>query len=170
MTELKQNEAEVVRKLDEARTRTASRIDELQSELVRCSAELEEEKRRPSSVATERSPGSFFRRLFGRNLPSSVGVSEDRVKELESRLRTLPGEILEQQKCLKSINRHSSESPWAEEWRMLESLQVRLKELENERLEKMQLVREREVIIVSIASTISSISLGEDKTEGESVS
>jgi uncharacterized protein with von Willebrand factor type A (vWA) domain len=170
MSELKQNEMEVVRRFDEARERTASRIDELQNELVRCTAELEEEKRRLSSEAAEQHSRSFLRRLFGGNSTSPASISEDKTKELESRLRTLPSEILEQKKSRKSIDQRSSESPWAEEWRKLESLQVRLKELENERSKKIQLVREREEITASIASIISRISLGEDKTEGDAVS
>lgn len=170
LSELKQSEEEVMRKLEEARTGTASRIHELKNELAKCSAELEEEKGRLSSLTAEQHSKSFFKRLFGRNSTALVKASEGKVTELESRLRTLPGEIQEQQKSLRSVDDRSSESQWAEEWRVLESLQVKLKELGNERLEKIQLVREREEITTSIVNTISGITLDEDNTEGESIS
>lgn len=170
ISELRQNEAGVVRKIDEARERTAFRIDELQNELARCSAELKEEKRRLSGATIEQHSGSLFKRLFGGNSNSSADASEDKANELESRVRTLSSGILEQRKSLRSIEQHSSKSQWAEEWKKLESLQVRLKELENERLERIQLVREREEIAASIASMISKISPGENKMAGEAFS
>jgi hypothetical protein len=170
MAELRQNEEEVVRRFDEARAQAAAKVDELRDEQARFSAELVEEKERLSAAAAEQRSGSFFRRLFGRRSTPPADASEGKVEELESRLRALPDEILEQQRTVKSIDQRSSESPWAEDWKKLESLQVRLKELENERLEKVQLVREREATTASIASAISRISPGEDRTEGEALS
>ena len=157
ISELRQSEEEILRKLDEARTQNSSRIDELRAEMARRSAELEEEKRRVSSIATEQRSDSIFKRLFGGNSKPPVDASENRVEEMESRLRVLANEILEEQKSLKSIEEHSSLSPLAEEWGRLESLQARRRELENERLEKVQLVREREELTASIAETISRI-------------
>jgi hypothetical protein len=170
ISELMQNEEEIVRKLHEARTRSSSRIDELRTELAMRSAELEEKKRQLSSLASERRSDSIFKRLFGGNSTLSVDATENGVEETESRLRALASGILEEQKSLRSIDKHSSESPWVEEWRRLESLQARRKKLENERLEKLQLVREREELTASIADMISRVSPAEKKGEGEAAS
>ncbi len=158
ISEIRQNEEEILRKLDEARTGISSRIDELRTELAMSSAELEREKKRLSSLSTEQRSDSIFKRLFGGKSNPLVDASEKEVEEIESRLRVLANQILEEQKSLKSLQQHSSTSPLVEEWRSLESLQARRKELEDERLEKLQLVREREELTASIADTISRIS------------
>ena len=156
--ELKQNEEEILRKFDDARTKSSTKIEELRTELAFVSAELEREKKRLASHATEQRSDSVFKRLFGGNKKPSVDTSESEVEEIESRLHVLDNEILEEQKSLKSIEDHSSVSPSGAEWGKLESLEARRRELENERLEKVQLVREREGLTASIADTISRIS------------
>jgi len=160
ISELKQREAEIVRKLHEERTRTASKIDELQGELARRSAELEE-KAPPVEAGERERSRSFFSRLLGRTQTSSSKDSQGKIREPDPRLQSLPGEIGEQRKLLKSIDQHSPTSPLAEEWKTLESLQARTKELESERLQKVQLVKEREEVTASMAEMISRIPLGE---------
>lgn len=165
ISELGEAEAEVSRKIDEARTLTSSRIEGLQSELATCSADLEEEKRRLSGVAAVQRSRPFFGRLFSGNSKSTANASEEKVKELESKLSTLTDEILERQKSLKSIDQRSPESPCAEEWEKLELLQAGLERLKDEKLDREQLVREREEITASIANAISKIPPSEDGTE-----
>ncbi|HUI24294.1 MAG TPA: hypothetical protein VLY82_07895, partial [Nitrososphaerales archaeon] len=82
---------------------------------------------------------------------------EIRIEELESKLASLPNELLEQQKQLKMIDLRSPESRFAEEWNRLDSMQTRLKELEQERLDRVQLVKERAEATGLIASAISRI-------------
>jgi len=161
ISELKQKEVEVVRRLHEERTRTASKIDELQNELAKRSAELEEEEALPVDTVTPERPKSFFSRLLGRTHTSSAKASQDKFGESDPRLQSLPGEISEQRRLLKSIDQRSPTSPLAEEWKTLESLQARIKELESERLEKIQLVKEREEVTASMAEMISRIPPGE---------
>jgi hypothetical protein len=166
MSDLKQKEAEVVRKLGEERARTESRIDELQDELARCSSELEKEKARSVKGAAPERSRSFFGRLFGRTPASASKDPQNRFKESETRLQFLSGEIAEQRKILKSIEQRSPTSPLAEDWKTLESLQTKVRELEDERLERIQLVKEREEITTSIADIISGISLDKDGKGG----
>jgi DNA repair exonuclease SbcCD ATPase subunit len=170
ISELVQNEDEIVLKLQEARTRSSSKIDELRTELATRSAELEAKKRQLASMASERRTDSIFKRLFGRNPTPPVSATEDEVEEIESKLRSLAKEILEEKKSLKSIDDRSSESPWVEEWRKLESRQSERKVLENERLEKSQLVREREELTTSIADLISKTHQAGGKGEGAAAS
>ena len=151
------SEEEIRKKLQDTRRKSSSRIEELRTEQAARTAELEEEKERLSISVPEQRP-SVFRRLFGDNTTHSVDTAESRVEDLESKLRVLSSAMLEEQKSLKSFDQHSSESPWAEEWRRLETLEARRKELEDERLEKLQLVKEREELTASIASLISGIS------------
>ena len=167
ISELRQREAEIVRRLHEERTRTASKIDELQDELAKRSAQLEEENAPPVDAAKSERSRSFLSRLLGRTQTSSSKGSRDKVREPDPRLESLPGEISEQRKLLKSIDQRSPASPLAEEWKSLESLQARMKELESERLEKVQLVKERAEVTASIAEMISKIPLNESgKGEG----
>jgi hypothetical protein len=157
ISELRQNMADVEARIDSGRAQIVSRLVELRSEQDRSSAELVQEQRRISTLTTDQNSNSFFKRLFVGD-STSAKDSGTKVKELESRLDVLSNETLQQQKLLKSIDRHSPESPLVEEWKALESLQTRLGALENERLERVQLVKEREEITTSIANTISRMS------------
>jgi len=151
--------AEISRRIDGAKTQYSSRIVELQDELARRTVELEEmRKRLPPGEAAGMQSESFFRRLFGRGSGPSLDDTSEGIKELEDEIRLLTDETLEQQKALKSIDRHPSESPCAEEWRKLQSLQAKLEGLGTERLEKLQLAKEREELTGSIADAIAKIS------------
>ena len=163
LSDLMHEEEGIVRRISEARARCSSRIEELRTEMAMRSTELEVKKRQLSAMTADRRSDSIFKRLFGGNSTLSVDATEDEVAEIESRLRILASGILEEQKSLRSIDDRSSESPWVEEWRRLATLQARLKELENERLEKLQLVREREELTASIAEIISRITPAQKK-------
>jgi hypothetical protein len=155
ISDLKQNVADVEGRFAEGRAQLVSRIAELEREQDSCSAELVQEQERIPSLATDQSSGSFLKRLFIGNSKTPAKDSGTKVKELESRLGVLSNETLGQKKLLKLVDRHSPDSPFAEEWKALESLQARLEALESERLDRVQLVKEREEITSSIANTIS---------------
>ena len=155
ISETEQNVAEVEGRIEAGRARLASTLAELKSEQDRCSAELIREQERISSPAADQPSDSFLKRLFGGNSRTPAKDSVTHVKELESKLEALTKDILGQQKLLKSVDLHSSESPFAEEWKALESLKARLEALESEKLERVQLVKEREEITASIADAIS---------------
>lgn len=157
ISELRQNVADVEGRIKAGRARLVSRLVELKSEQDRCSTELVREQERISTLAADKSSDSFLKRLFGGNSRTSAKDSGTQVKELESRLGGLSNEMLGQQKLLKSVDQHSPESPFAEEWKALESLQARLDALEGERLERVQLVKERKEMTASIANTISGL-------------
>ena len=165
--ELKQSEEELVRRFAEERARTASKIGELEGELARKSTELEKEKKRLSSAIVVQNHRSSLSRLFrGRSAPAVV-VSEDRVEELESKIRELHDEAVEQQRRLRSIDLHAG-PPWAGEWARLESMRAKMKELNDERLAKVQHVMDREETTTSIANAISEISAND--TEDDALS
>jgi chromosome segregation ATPase len=157
ISEIKQSIADVEGRIEAEKARISSRITELRDEQTRCSANLAQERRRISDLAAEPRSDSFFKRLFAGNSKTSTKDTETKVQELESRLRALPDEILEQQKRLKSVGMGSPGSSFAEEWRVLDSLQSKLQALESERLERVQLVKEREQATASIAEAISRI-------------
>ena len=149
---------EVMLKIDETRAQFSSRIVGLQDELARRSVELEEKKEQltPSEGTGQRSE-SLFRRLFGRSAGPSLEDAAQDIKELEAEIRLLTDEMVKEQKTLKSIDRHPSESPCAEEWKKLQSLQTKLEGLETEKSEKLQLAKEREELTASIADTIARV-------------
>jgi hypothetical protein len=155
ISEIRQTMADVEGRIEAGRARIASRLVELKDEQARFSTDLEREQRRIAGLATEPRQDSFFKRLFVGNSKAPAKNSEAQIKEIESKLSALPDAILEQQKLLKSVDTRSPESPLAEEWKMLDSLQTRLQALESERLESVQLVKEREETTASVARAIS---------------
>jgi len=154
MSELKANISGIESKIGAERALIVSRISELKASQARYSGELELERKREADAA-EQSPDSFFNRLLGRSkTPKSP---ESKIEELESKLAPLPNEVLEQQKQLKMIDLRSPGSRFAEEWNKLDSMQTRLKDLEKEKLDRIQLVKERAEVAGSIADAISRI-------------
>jgi len=166
ISELRQEEGEILRKFHEEGAKTASKIDELKEELARVSAELEEEKERLSSAVEEQDSRSYLGRLFGKSSTPAADAAEDKVGELESRLQVLQGELLEQHRHAKSVEQHS-EPPWADDWGRLESLRGEKKGLENERVARVQHTKEREEATGSIANAISAIPASRGGSEGE---
>jgi hypothetical protein len=155
ISSLNQNLADVQGRINAGREHLVSKVVELKNERDRCSTELVQEQERISSLETVQKPDSFLKRLLGGGSKTSTKDLETDVKELESRIGLLSDEILEQQRLLRLFDQHSPESQSAEDWKVLESLQTRLGALASERVEKVQLVKEREEITASIADTIS---------------
>ena len=156
MAELRASISEIEGKVEAERALIASKISELKREETRQSDELERERRRVSDAAAAQRNSSLVNRLFGRN-KAQTDELEGRVRELESRLAALPDEVLELQRQLRMIDGRSPGSKFAEEWVRLESMQGRLEELEKERLDRTQLVRERAEAAGSVADAISRI-------------
>jgi len=154
MSELRVNISSIEGKIEAERAQRVSRISELRAAQAKYSDDLEHERRRDADAAAVQSPNSIFNRLLGRGKNQSESA-ESRIEELESKLATLPNEILEQQKQLKTIDLRSSGSLLAEEWNRLDSMQARLKELEKERWDRIELVKERAEATGSIADAIS---------------
>ena len=156
MAELRASISEIEGKVEAERALIVSKISELKREETRQSDELERERRRVSDAAAAQRNSSLVNRLFGRN-KAQTDELEGRVRELESRLAALPDEVLELQRQLRMIDVRSPGSKFAEEWDRLESMQGRLEELEKERLDRTQLVRERAEATGSVADAISRI-------------
>jgi chorismate mutase len=157
ISDLKQSEADAENRIAEGRARLVSRVAELKSEQESCSAQLQREQERIRGQAMDQNSGSLLKRLFMGNSKATTNDSGTAVKDLESRLEVLSNEILGQQKLLKLVDQHSSDSPFAEEWKELESLRTKLDALEIERLERVQLVKERVEVTSSIAGAIASL-------------
>jgi hypothetical protein len=156
MSELKANISGIENKIESERARTTSRASELRGEEARLSADLERERRRVASAASVQNNGSFLNRLLGR--PTPTKTSESRIKLIESKVSSLQNELLDLQKHLKTIDPRTPQSPFAEDWSRMESMQSRLKVLEEEKLDATQLVKERVGMTASIADAISRIS------------
>jgi len=156
VSELRTNISGIEDRIEGERAHVISKISELKAAQARYSDELEREKARVTADTGVQSPDSLFDRLLGRN-KTPTKISESRIRELESKLAILPNEVLEQQKQLKMIDLRSPESRFDEDWKRLESMQTRLKELENEKLDRTQLVKERAETTGSIADAISRI-------------
>ena len=156
MLKLRANISDIEDKIDAERTRLASRISELKAAQEKCTGELQQERVLAAVGPSEQSPGSIVSRLLGRR-KAQIKSPESRIRELETKQANLQKESLEQQKQLKRINFHSPESRFSEEWSQAESLRAKLSELEKEKSEKVQLVKEREQMTALIAESISRI-------------
>jgi len=146
----------IERRIEAERALMVSRISELKVMQTESSAELEREQRRATEAPAEQANNSLFARLFVRNKATPKNY-DGRIVSLESRLASLTGEVLEQQKQLRAIDLRLPGSRYAEDWKLLESMQNKLNELEKERLDRTQLVKERAEATGSIADAISRI-------------
>ena len=156
LSQLNKNISDIESQIEAERALTVSRISELKVAQAKCLGELERERRRVADAAAVQSTNSLFNRLLGRN-EAPTREPESRIRELESNLATLSSEILEHQKQLNTIDIRTPESRFAEQWNQLESMQTRLKQLEKERSDRIQLVKERAEMTGSIADAISRI-------------
>ena len=156
MSQLRTGMSGIESKLDAERARITTRISELKAEQASCSGELEKERRQRSVIPAQEKADSFLTRLFGRS-KGEAKDSGNRIRELETKSTTLTNEALEQQKKLNAVDDRSPGSPFAGDWNQLESMQTKLDELEKERLEKVQLVKERVEATGSMADAISRI-------------
>lgn len=143
-------------RVETERSLIVSKISDLKSEQTRLSAELKLEQGRALEAGPAENTNSFFRRLLG-GKKAPARANEEKVRELESKLDALPDKVRDQQKQLKLIDLRSIDSRLAEEWSQLDAMQSRLKELEKERLEKTQLVKERSELMGSMAEAISKL-------------
>ena len=157
ISEARRKAADIDARMSSERARIASEVANLRKEQSRCSEELSREQEISSRQDAARSSRSVFRRLFGGKSKPAAKDPETQVKELQSRLDTLSGEIVEQQKQLELIDKRSTGSPYSSEWEELGSLQARVEALEGERAQKVQQVKEREEIAASFAKEISTM-------------
>ncbi len=173
----KREEEEWTKRIEGERARLNGKIEALKSEQAGTSREVAELRRRLAEEDSsgkkkngERHPKPFFKRLLGsRTEPGPAESAAARLKELESSLESLQGQIVAQQRIRGLLNERdaSSDSPYAEEWRKLESLRTGLQKLESVRRDMVQLTVEREKVSSAIAVLVSGISLGGPKTGGD---
>ncbi|MDG6970770.1 MAG: hypothetical protein JRN54_06655 [Nitrososphaerota archaeon] len=139
--------------------RVAAKITELKAERARRSSELDAEKAHAASAANAQKTDSLFSRLLGRKRHPNDD-RDSKVRELEARQSDLSAELLAQQRLLKEIDYRPPGSPFAKAREELEAAQTRLEELENERMERANLVNERARVTASLAEAISAIPHG----------
>jgi hypothetical protein len=154
VSELRIRMSDIESKVKAERTLSVSRISELTAEQAKCSGELEREQRRVASATAVQSSDSLLGRILGRRKAATEDPN-DRIKELESKLVALQDDAAEQRKQLRMIDLRSPESRFAEQWSQLEGMQTKLRELEGERLDRIQFVKERAEATRSIADAIS---------------
>jgi len=163
ISELRRSMTAIEAKFDESRAEIHTRIDGLKKDQSTYSEELAQKQKKLAEPPVEQNSGSFLRRLFRGNSRAPVEDYEAEIEELESKLRPLPDQILEQQRLMRSINEHLPDSPLAGDWKELEDLRARCVALESDRMEKVELVKERAELTAAVAQAISEISPVEAK-------
>ena len=138
--------------IEAERDRLAAKTADLKAERVRCSSDLDAERARAAAAAEAQKSDSFLSRLLGRK---STADDSERIDSLEARLASLSAEVAEQQRLLKDVDVHAPGGMFAGEWERLGAAQARLDELEKERAERADLVKERAELTASIADAIS---------------
>ena len=152
---VRQRMAEIEGRFDESRAQIRARVDDLKREQAAYSDELAREQKKLAEAPVEQNSGSFLKRLFRGNSDAPMAESKAQIEELESKLRVIPDQILDQHKLMRSIDDHSPDSPLANEWRELEALRTKFTALGSERLERTELVKERADLTSSVARAIS---------------
>ena len=156
ISELRTKASDIEGKVKAERALMVSSISDLAEEQTKCLAELERERRRVATPTAHQGSDSLLGRVFGRKRAATED-SESRIKELEAKLAVLQNGALERQKQLRMIDIRSPESAITEQWNELEGVQSRLEEKEGERLDMIQLNKERAEATRSIADAISRI-------------
>ena len=156
IAELRMEMSRIEKKIEGGRSTATSKIEELKTEEAKCSSELEQERSRLAAVTKIQAADSFFGRLFGRGKAQPTRP-ESRIDELQSRLSALSTEIAEQKELLRSIDTHALGSEFAEDWAQLDSMETRLRGLDDERITKNQSAKERAELAGLIADAVSRI-------------
>lgn len=156
MSELRANMSAIEGRIEGERAATVSRISKLKIDQARLLAELERERGLVGGTTPEPQTSSYIVRLFGRKRNPTKNP-ENRISDIESKRAIVLNEILDQQTQLKTLDLRSPESPFAEDWKRLDSIRTRMKELENQKLDRIQLVKERIELTGPIADAISRI-------------
>ncbi|MDG6983076.1 MAG: hypothetical protein JRN28_00755 [Nitrososphaerota archaeon] len=156
IVELRKEMSQIEKKIEDGRSTATLKIEELKAEEAKCSNELEQERSRLAAVTKIQAADSFFSRLFGRGKVQPTRP-ESRIDELQSRLSSLSTEIAEQKELLKSIDAHAPGSKFAEDWAQLDSMEARLRGLDDERITKNQSAKERAELAGLIADAVSRI-------------
>jgi hypothetical protein len=138
--------------MEAERDRIAAKITDLKAERARCSSDLDAERARAAAAVEAQKSDSFLGRLLGRKSPAD---DPERIESLEARLAALSAEVAEQQRLLKDVDVRATEGRFAGEWERFGAAQARLDELEKERAERADLVKERAELTASIADAIS---------------
>ena len=135
-----------------------------------CGKELKVEREKLAEITAAKQSRQFFSRLV-RSGPSTA-EAEEKVAELESKLKGLEDEIERLRKARKGkVDASPSETDSArlEAQERLESTEKRLLELQSVKQGRLQLALEREVATKAIAEAVSSMDLNQPTTsEGES--
>ncbi len=156
ISELRARMSDIEGKVKAGRGLEVSRISELAVEQAQCLEELEQERRRVAGLTAGLSSGSLLGHLFGRKKVVTED-SDNRITELESKLAALQNDANERQKLLRMMDLRSPKSRFAEQWNELEGLQARLREMQEERLDRVQLTKVRADATRSISDAISRI-------------
>ena len=156
IVELRTEMSRVEKKIEDGRTTTTAKIEELKAEEAKRLNELEQERSRLASVTRIQAADSFFGRLIGRG-NAQAASPESRIEELQSRLAALSAEIVEQKELLKSIDIRAPGSRFAEDWVLLDSMETRLRRLDDERTARNQSAKERAELAGLVADAISRI-------------
>ena len=151
MARVRKEGDEAMKRLEDAKSLTTFEVNRLHSELDALSVELVVKKRALDEVE-ERQSKSLFRRFLGADSSKSEEAAE--VGEIESQIRSLTGELSEQRKSLKSLEMHPLQSKWADDWRKVQSSRSKLGELEDEKLNRLQVSKERQELTASLADAI----------------
>jgi hypothetical protein len=153
--EIRKEESEITAKLEREKQRIIERSVAIRVEKEGKGKEIEDQRAELRSIEEKRKSASFFSKLVGRSGPPKEPV-ETKISELEKAVAALEAEALRLQGERSSVEREggTATGPYEQQWLRLDAIGARLKELEAETQEKMQLAKEREAATAELASVV----------------
>jgi hypothetical protein len=149
---IRKEESEIMAELEREKKRVMDRSVAIRVEKEGKAKEIEGQMAELKSIEEKRKSASFFSKLVGRSGPPKEPV-EQKIKELEKGSAALEEEAQALQRARSSLEREGGtpSGPYEKQWLRVDEIAARLKELEAETQEKMQLAKEREAATAELS-------------------
>jgi len=167
MEEIRRDEEDLRRGIEEERERVIARQNTIESEKLTCVRSLELERRALEELDSARQSRGLLSRLLRRSEDPREPI-ESRKRELEAKIQSLDQEMQGLQRIRVSIERHASPpkgAPHEQLWKDLEALRLRSDELRVTKQVMAQRATEREQATTELAEMVSKISVEETEAE-----
>jgi len=159
---IRKEEMEIMSTFDREKERIVARLNALRAEKEGRAKDVEAEKAALQEILAKRKSASFFSKLVGKSGPPTE-PTEQKIRELEKAMASLDEEGMNLNKVRASIEREGGTPSglYEQQWIRVDAIKARLKEIDVEVEEKLQLAKEREAAMASLSETISKIEVPE---------
>jgi chromosome segregation ATPase len=139
----------------------ASSIEALKAKRGKIADELEKERKELAEKKDHLRSASFFKKIFSGTTTTSISISQRKVDSLQEQLRDIDREIGNLQKRKERNATQINAPPDYEEEQSIAALRSRIAELEEQKLERLQILDKRKSCTKEMASAIVEIKVPE---------